>query len=163
MLISPLISNMLWACDITIGVAFGLCAVRRALGKRFAAELLMHGDHGLRPERSLKIDATYMQNFPVDCAKNLLQCPLAAEKNLPLLLCKALNGKPKMSDKATDVVGKIVCAPQLMIPFDENNPIKLRESEGGGVPKAIRLVEDREDRIPILIIDDFNCEMLRRV
>ena len=155
LLISPLISNMLVACDITVTGGVWVVCCPSDMGKTFAAEFLMHGDHGLRPERSLKIDATNMRNFPVDCAKNLLNCPLAAE-NLSLLLCKALSGQPKMIDKATNAVGQIVCAPQLMIPFDEKHPIKFRESEGGGAPDAIRAVEDNVDPIPILVIDDFN-------
>jgi hypothetical protein len=92
---APLIVGMLSACALTIGTATApsegcawvVCAPTNQ-GKSVAGEFLIHGNHTVRPKRSLKIDATNMKNFSKDCA-TFLKCPVAAD-SLALLLCQAL-------------------------------------------------------------------------
>jgi hypothetical protein len=161
---SPLIEGMLWACALTIGYpdqpgeggAWVVCAPTNQ-GKTFATEFLIHGDHTLRPKRSLKIDATNMKDFPKECA-SFLNCPSAAD-SLALLLCQALAGTATNADAATTFaakaslrVGKMMCEPEVMIPFDTS--IKMREAEEYD---DLKLGQNKVP-CPILIIDEFYCE-----
>jgi hypothetical protein len=120
---SPLIEAMLKASSLTSGsgaedpdqgLVWVVCAPQDQ-GKTYAAEFLMHGDHSMRPDRSVKIDATNMEDFPNDCAKRLLNCPAAAD-TLSLLLCNALansTGADQLgiAAKTGDLAGKLVCEP----------------------------------------------------
>jgi hypothetical protein len=161
---SPLIEAMLWACALTIGDpdqrgeggAWVVCAPTNQ-GKTFATEFLIHGDHTLRPKRSLKIDATNMKDFPKECA-SFLNCPAAAD-SLALLLCQALAGTATNADAATTFAakaslhaGKMMCEPEGMIPFDTS--IKMRDAEEYD---DLKLGQDLVP-CPILIIDEFYRE-----
>jgi hypothetical protein len=48
----------------------------------------MHGNHLLRPKRSLKISAASMKNFPVEFSQDL--CAESSATSLCLILCNAL-------------------------------------------------------------------------
>jgi hypothetical protein len=87
--VSPLILKMLHACEITAkGKVWVVCAPSDQ-GKSAASEFIMHGEHSLRPDRSLKIDATDWKDFRADCAEGVLYCPQLAS-SLSGHLCLAL-------------------------------------------------------------------------
>lgn len=126
---APLIEGMLLTCFLTIGEAGELgqggawvvCAPPNQ-GKTIAMEFLIHGDHSLRPERSLKIDATNMEDFPKDCA-SLLNCPAAAN-SLAQILCQAVAGTAPQADVSATFAAnvslraaKMMCEPDVMIPW----------------------------------------------
>jgi len=136
---SPLIYGMVDACTLSVGVdkpGEGACWVMCAptnQGKTHAGEFLIHGNHAFRPERSLKIDATNMTDFPKDCATTVLNCGAAAG-DLAVLLCKALastkNSASKesgLAKKATSMLGKMACEPDLTIAFD--SLIEMRDAD----------------------------------
>jgi hypothetical protein len=151
---APLIDGMLMACSLTIGEAdergeggaWVVCAPTNQ-GKTFAMEFLIHGDHSFRPKRSLKIDATNMKDFPKDCA-SFLNCPAAAN-SLAQILCQAVAGT---AAKASLRAGKMMCKPDVMIPFD--TLIEMRDADQHGV---LHLGQGSVP-CPILIIDEFYCE-----
>jgi hypothetical protein len=69
---SPLIDSMLDAyISASRGRTIVVCAPADS-GKTHAAEFLMHGKHPFRPDRSLKINAASMQDFPVDFSRDEL-------------------------------------------------------------------------------------------
>ena len=69
---SPMIYAILKVCDLAAlgGPVWVVCAPS-GQGKTTAAESLIHGNHCMRPDRSLKIDARDMTNFPKDFAEKL--------------------------------------------------------------------------------------------
>jgi hypothetical protein len=143
------------------GGAWVVCAPSNQ-GKTLAMEFLIHGDHSFRPKRSLKIDATNMKDFPKDCA-SFLNCPAAAN-SLAQILCKAVAGTAPKDDvainfaaKASLRAGKMVCKPDVMIPFD--TLIKMRDADQHGV---LHLAQGSVP-CPILIIDEFYCETKENV
>jgi hypothetical protein len=165
---APLIDGMLMACSLIgegdergEGGAWVVCAPSNQ-GKTLAMEFLVHGDHSFRPKRSLKIDATNMKDFPKDCA-SFLNCPAAAN-SLAQILCKAVAGTAPKDDvainfaaKASLRAGKMVCKPDVMIPFD--TLIKMRDADQHGV---LHLAQGSVP-CPILIIDEFYCETKENV
>jgi hypothetical protein len=83
-------------------------------GKKFAAEILIHGKHGVHPTLTLKIDTTNMKHC---CAEQLLNCPSAAE-SLALVLYEALSSSIAIleeSGKATELGGGMACELRLPI------------------------------------------------
>jgi hypothetical protein len=158
---SPAIVGMVEACCLMLdsfhgrGVTWVVCAPTDQ-GKTYAAEFLIHGDHSLRPERSLKIDATNMKNFPKDCAEKLLNCGATAD-SLSLLLCGALAGtvdtagELSLAAKATSLAGKVACQPELTIPCD--TLIKMDHAD----EHHILTLGEGMVPAPILIIDEFYC------
>jgi hypothetical protein len=67
---SPIIRGMLKVSALAVpksGCTWVVCAPTDQ-GKSSAAEFLMYGNHRVRPERSLKIDATNWTNFAEDFA-----------------------------------------------------------------------------------------------
>jgi hypothetical protein len=162
---SPAIVGMVEACSLTLGSSTNMsgqgcvwvvCAPPDQ-GKTHAAEYLIHGNHSLRPKRSLKIDATNMTNFPKDCAEKLLNCGAAAD-SLSLLLCGALEGTAdtagdlSFAAKATSLAGKVACQPELTTPFDT-----LIEMHDADQHHILRLGEGMVPA-PVLIIDEFYCD-----
>jgi hypothetical protein len=164
---APLIDGMLMACALTIGEAdkrceggaWVVCAPTNQ-GKTSAMEFLIHGDHSLRPKRSLKIDATNMKDFPKDCA-SFLNCPAAAN-SLAQILCQAVAGTApnvaiNFATKASLRARKMMCKPDVMIPFD--TLIEMRDADQHGV---LHLGQGSVP-CPILIIDEFYCETKENV
>jgi hypothetical protein len=159
---SPLIEGLLKATSLTTassedpgqGLVWVVCAPHDQ-GKTFAAEFLMHGDHNMRPDRSIKIDATNMEDFPKDCARRLLNCPASAD-TLSTLLCNALASSAGadqvgLAAKTADLAGKVVCDSELTIPFE--SVIKMNDAEQHDILKLGKRMQPR----PVLIIDEFYC------
>ena len=162
---SPIIRAMLEACFLSLGGGGGngatwvVCAPTDQ-GKTVAAQFLIHGNHTLRPKRSLKIDATNMTNFAKDFAE-YLQCR-AAESFMSQLLCEALSDTaPKGNDSivakasaaAMNETGKYLCAPGKAIAVE--NLMEMRDAEKY---KILKLETDNDEPAPILIIDEFYCD-----
>jgi hypothetical protein len=136
--ISPAIRRMM---DAYLGAVNGkvvvVCA-RSGAGKTHAAEFLMHGDHPLRPEQSLKISAASYDDFPVEFAAVLgvkQAAPFLAEflcGALTRFLSTALNESSDFSeDRKIRVYGPN--------PLLEMDPAKCNS----------------KSKLPVLIIDDF--------
>mmetsp|Transcript_15759 Transcript_15759/g.23191 ORF Transcript_15759/g.23191 Transcript_15759/m.23191 type:complete len:387 (-) Transcript_15759:1175-2335(-) len=174
---SPMIDAMLRVCPLTVGAGFGctwvVCAPTDQ-GKTLAAQFLIHGNHSLRPKRSLKIDATNMVNFAKDFAA-CLNCS-AAEDCMSQTICLALAGADTDTDttpksdtaegkmvqaaarvtaRATDLAGKYVCNGGNAIAFST-----LIEMRDAAKHKTLTLKPVRKDGepSPILIIDEFYCK-----
>jgi hypothetical protein len=104
-------------------------------GKTHASEFLMHGNHLLRPKRSLKISAASMKNFPVEFSKDL--CAESSATSLGLILCSALvadlkdehsvvtGGKKVVAATGAGIVDKMLCTSEEKVTFDEAKPITV--------------------------------------
>lgn len=163
---SPMIDGMLNVCPLTAGDGGGctwvVCAPTEQ-GKTMAAQFLIHGNHKLRPKRSLKIDATNMTNFPKDFAK-ILNCSAAEPiHTMSQLLCQALSdsaptnepgeGKiAKATATMTGVAGQYICNPGNAIPL--STPIEMRDAEKHDILRMTPFTVSGAPS-PILIIDDF--------
>jgi hypothetical protein len=162
---SPLIKAMLRACALAPGNLGGsgctwvVCAPTDQ-GKSLAAQFLMHGNHNLRPKRSLKIDATNMSNFPMEVAA-ILKCS-AAESCLAQFLRVSLKNTAPITDSgegkgaksaaiATEFVGSFFCNPGNAIAPGTNMTMADTEKQS-----ALRLGRDGTEPSPILIIDQFD-------
>jgi len=76
----------------------GLCALRQTKRKScLAAQFLMHGNHNLRPKRSLKIDATNMGIFPMEVAA-ILKFSAAGSAFFARFLCVGLKSTALIND-----------------------------------------------------------------
>lgn len=162
---SPLIRAMLEACFLALGgdgrgKTWVVCAPTDQ-GKTVASQFLIHGNHTLRPKRSLKIDATNMTNFAKDFAKKL-NCK-AAETVLSTLLCDALRDTASGVDDpetkiahasaaAIDVAGKYLCVPGSVAVGS------LMEMRDATEHKVLGLDTGEDEPAPILIIDEFYCD-----
>jgi hypothetical protein len=166
--LSPLILKMLHACKVSAkGKVWVVCAPSDQ-GKTAAAEFIMHGEHGLCPDRSLKIDATNWKDIRVNCAE-VLSCPQLA-KSLSVHLCRALSSREPAdgfmgkvsnwmehhsclpSDKMSNWMEHHSCLPSDKVNVDDNRPITLYGPRNARVP----VVGSTCKSSPILIIDDFN-------
>jgi hypothetical protein len=160
---SPMIFSMLKVCQISVvagGCTWVVCAPTDQ-GKTLAAQFLIHGNHSVRPNRSIKIDATNMTDFAKDFAA-ILNCS-AAESCLSQLLCEALsdsativgNGEGKIAKataKATNIAGQYLCIPGKATAF--STKMEMRDAE----QHKILMVKTRRKGgkpSPILIIDEF--------
>lgn len=180
-IMSPLIEAMLRVCFLTSGSGTGctwvVCAPTDQ-GKTLATQFLIHGKHGLRPKRSLKIDATNMTNFAKDFSEKTLKCG-AAENSLSMILCGALtSSESDTSDAAgtnananvgtgtgqrvaeaaaaaTDLAGQFVCNVENTVAF--GSTLEMKDAEKHKILKLKSSREDGEPR-PILVIDECYCE-----
>lgn len=166
--ISLLILRMLEACEITSnGQVWVICAPSDQ-GKTCAAEFMMHGEHGLRPDRSLKNDATNWNDFRANCATEALHCPQLA--NLSVHLCQSLFSRepldvdasdPTFIEKVSDWPGRLSCVTSdNKVKFDEKHPIKIFGPRSREVCE-VGAVACKPS--PILIIDDFNEDTAKNV
>jgi len=158
--VSPLILKMLHACEITTkGRVWVVCAPSDQ-GKSAASEFIIHGEHSLRPDRSLKIDATNWKDFCADCAEGVLYCPQLA-RSLSVHLCNALaslapvdvdDSDPSFLEKIGNWIDRLSCLALDQVNFDEHRPITIYG------PTSIEVPVDgaTHKSSPILIIDDFN-------
>ncbi|MEM1009263.1 MAG: hypothetical protein AAGJ35_09680, partial [Myxococcota bacterium] len=162
---SPMIDAMLKVCVLSLGAGctWVVCAPTEQ-GKTVAAEFLIHGNHCLRPKRSLKIDATNMTDFSKDFS-TYLKCS-AAESCLSRLLCEALtdtapigsgegNLVAKVTATATNLAGKVICSPATAI--SSTTCMEMRDAQKHPILKLTSPHEDG-DPSPILIIDEFYCK-----
>ena len=159
---SPIIRAMLKACFLSLGGGGGngttwVVCTPSGQGKTVAAQFLIHGNHALRPKRSLKIDATNMTNFAKDFAE-YLQCS-AAESCMSQLLCEALSDTAPEGDNsevaktfasAMNLAGNYLCAPGTSTALE--NLIKMRDAEKH---KELNIETYDLEPAPILIIDEF--------
>jgi hypothetical protein len=159
---SPMIFSMLKMCHISVGGGgtWVVCAPTDQ-GKTLAAHFLIHGKHGARPKRSLKIDATNMTDFAKDFAA-ILNCS-AAESCLSQLLCEALTDSAsivgslerklaKATAKATNIARQYLCIPGKSIAF--STEIEMRDAEKHKI-LALETCGEGGEPSPILIIDEF--------
>ena len=158
---SPIIKAMLEACFLSLprggnGTTWVVCAPTDQ-GKTVAAQFLIHGQHSLRPKRSLKIDATNMTNFAKDFAE-YLQCS-AAQSCMSQLLCEALSdtalkGEDGQVAKATasamNVSGKYLCVPGKSTALGN-----LMEMRHANTHKILSIDTKDDEPAPILIVDEF--------
>lgn len=163
---SPMIDAMLKVCALSLGggCTWVVCAPTEQ-GKTVAAEFLIHGNHCLRPKRSLKIDATNMTDFSKDFA-TYLKCS-AAESCLSRLLCEALTDTVPIADSGegnlaaratamtTNLAGKVICSPATAISFGTS--MEMRDAQQHKILKVKSARKDG-DPSPILIIDEFDCK-----
>jgi hypothetical protein len=129
-------------------------------GKTHASEFLMHGNHLLRPKRSLKISAASMKNFPVEFSQDL--CAESSATSLGLILCNALvadskdepsvvtGGKKVVAAAGAGIVDTMLCTSQGKVKFEEAKPITVY---GADEISALRPVLEP---FPLLILDNFN-------
>eukprot|EP00978_Attheya_sp_CCMP212_P022842 scaffold68803_cov57-Attheya_sp.AAC.3 len=121
----------------------------------------MHGNHLLRPKRSLKISAASMKNFPVEFSQDL--CAESSATSLGLILCNTLvadskdepsvvtGGKEVVAAAGAGIVEKMLCkSQQEKVKFDEAKPITVY---GADEISALRPVLEP---FPLLILDNFN-------
>jgi hypothetical protein len=158
--VSPLILKMLHACEITAkGKVWVVCAPSDQ-GKSAASEFIMHGEHSLRPDRSLKIDATDWKDFRADCAEGVLYCPQLAS-SLSGHLCLALASRapadvddsdPSFLGKVSNWIDLLSCLALDKVKFDGQRPITIY----GPTSKEVPVDGATRKSSPILIIDDFN-------
>lgn len=162
---SPMIRAMLEACFLSLGgggrgKTWVVCAPTDQ-GKTVASQFLIHGNHTMRPTRSLKVDATNMTNFAKDFAAKV-NCT-AAETELSTLLCDALSDTApgvddpeakvaRASAAAINVAGKYLCVPGNVAVGS------LMEMRDATEHKVLGLDTGEDEPAPILIIDEFYCD-----
>jgi hypothetical protein len=152
--VSPLILKMLHTCEITAkGNVWVVCAPPDQ-GKRAASEFIMHGEHSLRPDRSLKIDATDWKDFRADCAEGVLCCPqLASTLRTSRAPADVDDSDPSFLWKVSNWIGRLSClALDSKVKFDEQRPITIY----GPMSKEVPVDGATRKSSPILIIDDFD-------
>jgi hypothetical protein len=163
MIISPHLNHMLHAYAFS-GIGTGVTWVMYAptdSGKTAAAEYLLHGSHGFRPTRALKISAASMQDFAHDYAGKKLGSPTAGDC-LHAILIDALVNEPTIVSKfaggADNLQRAMSCSPQ------SGNVISYKEQDAVSIYGNQKFTFDKDcaaeicAKRPVLIIDDFNCD-----
>lgn len=164
-LMSPMIHAMLCVCPLAQqnGCTWVVCAPPDQ-GKTITAQFLMHGNHNMRPKRSLKIDALRFENFPKDFA-NHMKCP-AAESEMALHLVNALNDTAdlaaegggnvaKATATATGLAQKYLCNPEKK-PIAFSSVMEMQDADATEYADILRFELENDEPAPILIIDEFN-------
>jgi hypothetical protein len=107
-----------------------------------ASEFIMHGEHSLRPDRSLKIDATDWKDFRTDCAEGVFYCSQLAS-SLSGHLCLALvyrapadvdDSDPTFLGKFRNWIDRLSCLALDKAKFDEQRPITIYGPTSKEVP-----------------------------
>jgi hypothetical protein len=163
--ISPQIEKMLAAYLFASRGRVIVVCTPSGTGKTTAAEFLMHGKHPYRPDRSLKISAASLRDFPVEYAEKGLGVKKAGYF-LGGILCRALKtAEPSRGHAATvtvtvtelvakagTFVDKLLCKQQVSVPFAESAAISIygRDSISNSQPGVTF------PRFPMLIIDNFD-------
>jgi len=134
-------------------------------GKTHAAEFLMHGDHPFRPDRSLKVTAVSMKDFPSEYASECLGVEKAAP-TMSRILCDALSSTEvargpaaaasNLAAKGRSLADEVLCmSPRQSVSLDENALISVYGQE-----KVCRNPESPPSpafrRLPLLVIDNFD-------
>lgn len=128
-------------------------------GKTHAAEYLIHGDYLCRPSRALKVTARGMENFPAEFA--LAFDAEKLEQHLATTLCQALAPNRGSKQENLNQFGKDTRQAALAVRFptvalDIDSPLKVYGKEQLPVPTVEFLRTGVFERLPMLIIDDFN-------
>jgi hypothetical protein len=152
---SPHIERMLDAYKHASGGRVIVMCAPADSGKTTAAEFFLHGQHPLRPERSLMVSAAAMEDFAGEFSSMLGVASIGP--NLGGFLCSALSQKPKKSSsvaelvaKAGDVVIMALCIMPEKRSLDDSDEIKMYGPEK--IPSNAVVCK----RLPMLIIDNFN-------
>ena len=152
---SPHIERMFDAYRVASGGRVIVMCAPADSGKTRAAEFFVHGKHPYRPDRSLMVSATAMEDFAGDFSLKLGVASMGPD--LGEILCSALSQEPKKSSstaelvvKAEDVVDTALCIMPEKRSLDDSNEIEMYGP--GKIPSTAAVYKG----LPMLIIDNFN-------